>query len=276
VVAQLQAERDRITKNSNELGGLRSRLSLLDQRVSELEEEVRERPASAGASGEPERVKALEKRVQGLEDVAKKVRAGDTALREILDRQQKSVAHGGSALSEVAAGVDGLRESQERLFESLSSQETQLHELKKALDGRTEELGRVTKTLDLAMDEIARLRDVIETERTRGDTRQVVAPEGRPTEPFVSDPSPPPGPPQAAAPEPTSRDFAGDDDLEAIKGIGPKFEKALKDLGISTYAQIASWTEADVTEVAEKIGARPQRIHKDDWIAAAKKLTTRG
>jgi predicted flap endonuclease-1-like 5' DNA nuclease len=77
----------------------------------------------------------------------------------------------------------------------------------------------------------------------------------------------------ASAPPSTSGGAIGGDDLRRIRGIGPKFERALNDLGIRSYAQIASWTDDDVARMAEQLGTRVDRIQREGWVAAAKKLS---
>lgn len=62
------------------------------------------------------------------------------------------------------------------------------------------------------------------------------------------------------------------DDLKKIKGIGPKFEHALNERGIRSYAQIAAWTEQDVLEVAHSLKVHPSRIARDGWIETAREL----
>ncbi len=60
------------------------------------------------------------------------------------------------------------------------------------------------------------------------------------------------------------------DDLEGeIEGIGPVARRALAELGITTFRQVALWTPAD----AERIGAQlafPGRIEREDWIGQAR------
>ncbi len=65
---------------------------------------------------------------------------------------------------------------------------------------------------------------------------------------------------------------ATNDDLKTIRGIGPKYEKALRALGITTLRQIAEWSEADVATFANKLNLKPERIVRDDWVGRAKKL----
>jgi large subunit ribosomal protein L21 len=68
---------------------------------------------------------------------------------------------------------------------------------------------------------------------------------------------------------PTSATF-NLDDLQQIRGIGPAFERALHAHGVLTFAQIAAWTEHDISEVAKALGIKASRIHKADWVGSAK------
>jgi predicted flap endonuclease-1-like 5' DNA nuclease len=62
------------------------------------------------------------------------------------------------------------------------------------------------------------------------------------------------------------------DDLRAIYGIGPKFEKGLHAAGIHRYRQIAEWTNEDVDAIAATLGVKPARIRKAGWVESARKL----
>ncbi|MFV0301231.1 MAG: NADH:quinone oxidoreductase [Paracoccus sp. (in: a-proteobacteria)] len=66
------------------------------------------------------------------------------------------------------------------------------------------------------------------------------------------------------------------DDLKQIKGVGPKLEKLLHENGVTGFAQIAAWSEAQIDEFAEKIGSMGGRIRSDDWIAQARTLAGGG
>ncbi len=61
------------------------------------------------------------------------------------------------------------------------------------------------------------------------------------------------------------------DDLKRIKGIGPKNEDQLNELGIYSFAQIAAWTPANIDWVEDFLSF-PGRIEREDWIAQAAKL----
>jgi predicted flap endonuclease-1-like 5' DNA nuclease len=59
-------------------------------------------------------------------------------------------------------------------------------------------------------------------------------------------------------------------DLKKIKGIGPKYEGALRELGFDKCAQVAAWTEDDVAKVKAKL--RVQKARVETWIELAKEL----
>ena len=65
-------------------------------------------------------------------------------------------------------------------------------------------------------------------------------------------------------------DKAGDD-LKQLSGVGPALEKKLHEAGVTTFAQIAAWTEDDVAAMDEKLSFKG-RITREGWIEQAKKL----
>ncbi|WP_147105059.1 50S ribosomal protein L21 [Tateyamaria sp. syn59] len=65
-------------------------------------------------------------------------------------------------------------------------------------------------------------------------------------------------------------DAAGDD-LKQLSGVGPALEKKLHDAGVTTFAQIAAWTEEDVAAMDEKLSFKG-RIEREGWIDQAKEL----
>jgi predicted flap endonuclease-1-like 5' DNA nuclease len=84
--------------------------------------------------------------------------------------------------------------------------------------------------------------------------------------------------PKPAAPKPkvakpaAKAKVAVPDNLELLKGLGPKVNTMLKSLGVTSFAQVASWTTADVAEIDGKLGAFAGRISRDNWIDQAKYL----
>lgn len=76
-----------------------------------------------------------------------------------------------------------------------------------------------------------------------------------------------------AAPEPAPEPAVNAaDDLSRIKGLGPKLQALLPTLGITTYAQIAALTEADLAELDARLGAFAGRPAKDNWVEQARFL----
>jgi large subunit ribosomal protein L21 len=62
------------------------------------------------------------------------------------------------------------------------------------------------------------------------------------------------------------------DDLKQLSGVGPALEKKLNEAGVTTFAQIAAWTEADVADMDEKLSFKG-RIEREGWIEQAKDKT---
>ncbi|EGD57825.1 hypothetical protein Y88_3151 [Novosphingobium nitrogenifigens DSM 19370] len=96
-------------------------------------------------------------------------------------------------------------------------------------------------------------------------------------------PPPPPPPPVPVAPvaeQPAAPAAAAveapvaGDDLTRIKGVGPKLSRLLAELGVTSYAQIAAWTEADLAAIDARLGAFAGRPLRDNWIEQARLLTS--
>ena len=65
------------------------------------------------------------------------------------------------------------------------------------------------------------------------------------------------------------------DDLKLISGVGPKIEGTLHELGIFTFAQVASWKKAE-REWVDGYLSFHGRIERDDWVKQAKALAKGG
>lgn len=65
------------------------------------------------------------------------------------------------------------------------------------------------------------------------------------------------------------------DDLKLISGVGPKIEGTLHELGIYTFAQVASWKKAE-REWVDGYLSFHGRIERDDWVKQAKALAKGG
>jgi len=106
----------------------------------------------------------------------------------------------------------------------------------------------------------------------------------------VSEPAPATAPvaqaPKAEAPEveavedavrPESLSGArngGADDLKMIKGVGPKLEIMLNELGFYHFDQIAGWSAAEVAWVNDNLTGFKGRVSRDNWVEQARKLAS--
>ena len=81
------------------------------------------------------------------------------------------------------------------------------------------------------------------------------APEPEPVPEPTREPQPAPEPPPAPA--------AKADNLQLLKGVGPKMVALLNGLGVTRFQQIADWTDADVAAIDPQLGAFQGRIARD-------------
>lgn len=78
-------------------------------------------------------------------------------------------------------------------------------------------------------------------------------------------------PKKAPAKTAAAKPAAGADDLKQLSGVGPALEKKLHEAGVTSFAQIAAWTEADIAEMDEKLSFKG-RIEREGWVEQAGKL----
>lgn len=79
-------------------------------------------------------------------------------------------------------------------------------------------------------------------------------------------PAPQPAPAPAPAPEVTE---AKADNLQLLKGVGPKMVALLGGLGVTSFQQIANWTDADIARIDPQLGAFQGRIARDNIVDQA-------
>ncbi|WP_447758555.1 hypothetical protein [Sphingopyxis fribergensis] len=82
-----------------------------------------------------------------------------------------------------------------------------------------------------------------------------------PEEPTV--PPPPAAKPAPAAPK------TGADNLQLLKGVGPKLVVLLNGLGVTGFQQIADWTDADIARIDPQLGTFQGRIARDNIVDQA-------
>ena len=78
--------------------------------------------------------------------------------------------------------------------------------------------------------------------------------------------------PAKAAAAPKAEAAAGADDLKKLSGVGPALEKKLHEAGVTSFAQIAAWTEEDIAAMDEKLSFKG-RIQREGWVEQAQELS---
>ncbi|MCA1661364.1 MAG: hypothetical protein LC648_04065 [Novosphingobium sp.] len=76
------------------------------------------------------------------------------------------------------------------------------------------------------------------------------------------------------APPPIAVAAGEPDDLTRLKGVGPKLQAMLRDLGVTRFDQIAAWTPADIAAIDPHLGAFQGRIVRDGWTEQARYLAS--
>jgi predicted flap endonuclease-1-like 5' DNA nuclease len=65
------------------------------------------------------------------------------------------------------------------------------------------------------------------------------------------------------------------DDLTRMTGIGPKLSAALAELGVTSFAQIAAWTAADLAKMDAELSLKGRAV-REAWVSQAKRLAKGG
>jgi len=72
---------------------------------------------------------------------------------------------------------------------------------------------------------------------------------------------------------PPAPDTAPGEDLTRIKGLGPKIQVRLGELGVTRLAQIAAWDEAEIDRIDAQLERFQGRIRRDAWVEQARLLS---
>ena len=62
------------------------------------------------------------------------------------------------------------------------------------------------------------------------------------------------------------------DDLKKVYGIGPVLAKRLNKLGVTTFAQIARWSDDDIDAIEPRLGTIAGRIRREGWVSDSERL----
>ncbi len=219
-----------------------------------------------------------------------------SGLEEDLERKAGVLAEKNAEIERLSGELDarsGLEEDLERKAGVLAEKDREIEQLSARLDAcqadRTameEDLGRVRADLANSASRVAALEADLTTTTAAAPAAALVEdvvvieadPAASAAEEAVTAETP-------AGPEPTKEEglaaiaeiaerTAGagpraDDDLKKVRGIGPKLERTLKELGITSFRQIANFQSDDIALVTAALDAFKGRIERDDWMSSA-------
>ncbi len=210
-----------------------TRLDALDPRLTTLESSLRERIAQLETQ--------LESATQSLQKALEAPRAAPTEDTSELGTLKTAIA----TLRQSVGEHDRQFEARRARVESLETRVTAVEG-----DPRLVEVRRATESFDLRIVAVERAQEALRADvdaRLRAiESRLAEAPAKK-----------------AAAPEP---------EIRRIKGVGPKYEKALRELGITTIAQVAAMGDDDLARVASTLAVPVERIRKLGWPDLARAL----
>ena len=218
----------------------------LEDLESRLDEASRARQAQADNMAELE--KQLQKQTRAAadaEEAAQRFRAELLEANAQASRVPDDVSSENDALQAEVIKLEGMVRERTEQLNKLRWQQDMIEKQGGSSEGSDSKMLVVlNQQLQSAREENQRLKD-----RVRD---------------LESAPSPEPVPAPVAADEP--------DDLSSIKGIGPKLVKQLRKLGVTSFDQIATLSEADLDDEKHPLHGMKGRIIKDNWIEQAARL----
>ncbi len=258
-----------------------------------------------------EQIARLEATVIELEPLQLRLRERDADLERLRAGLQEQRERAEALAEQARQGARELAELRERLHERdreinalrVRAQDAaaRAEQVEQGRERHRQELAECSRMLASLENELAETRQRLQRQIERNRKQEVVhrsvvadlqrrlqeahgrlgsAPRGNPAPqtPAGAAAAPAQSPARNRTPPPAEPEAGGDrqsapvDDLKAIRGIGPKIERSLYEMGITRYEQIASWTDEDVARVAARLRAFPERIRWDRWIEQARAL----
>jgi len=278
---QLDQARSAVARQRHELDELRTRLEAKEERLDALLSELAAKGA-ASPDGVESQLQEMERRRDSLaEELRRRFAEADLTQAE----QTSRFASIEDRLDHIEEGTElsRVRMRLERVGHQLGTLETRVDQLaidQRELRDQLEERGAMSARVERleslfeelaeelrrdrdgdAIDEVrAQLDDMRALVLKTGDDervlRQRVEAQDRALDEIKGSIVPPP-----AGPPPDG------DDLTRIKGIGPKYARALYAIGVTRVAQIAAWADDDVHRAATQLGVKAGRVRA--WIRAA-------
>ncbi len=288
---QHETWRREIRRSEARAGNLKNQLAeafLVEERLRQELNEFEATVPREGPEPDPEKVEALKaelaRRDKKIETLKLQIKASEATLSS----EWQSLKALKSQLAERQERVSGKLRSSEETRQQLR---LQLRSMKRQGDQLRHELAASQKALaDERLETAAR---IVELEAKLEEQETVVALLSADEAPAAEVEVPDAAEPAAAEPaaqeqaEELAEEPAGEeppdkeppdeeppDDLQRIRGIGPVLHRKLNTAGVTSFRQIAAWTDDDIVEIAWQIGIGAGRVRKNGWVEAARELVS--
>ncbi len=290
VRAQLRGVEASRAEEQRRLAGLQAGVDSARQEANVRQKQLAE--TQAARDGAQKEAAAARAEVLMLSSQLKTAQASSDSLRGNSEAAQVARSHTEARLAETESGRDALRRELELVKaaqpSSAASDATRqrLDTLRATLQAAEAGWDSARAQAEMASQELhATRRQLAESEtdrealaarlveaqslllelRSKLDGQSELVPP-----PAVAEPPATPAPKRASPPRVPTDDVQ--DDLQRIRGIGPVLKQKLHEFGIYRYAQIASWTREDIQTMSERLPGFRNRIVRDRWTAAARRL----
>jgi predicted flap endonuclease-1-like 5' DNA nuclease len=280
VEVQSAASRSIAQRIESQANRAHTRLDALEPRVASNEANLKEALTRIEQAHEATR-QSLELRVTQVELVA---RPGAPPAQPAAPTPSAAAAEATELAAPLRTALATIRQElaeHERKFEArrarIESLESRLGILE--VDARLIELRRMTEGFDLRIARIERdhanaqadldgkVRGLIGEMEERIAARVLAAAEERAAQDRAAA--------EAAKQEPAKKEPApkkAESELKKIKGVSPKYQKALTELGITTVAAVAALADDDLARIAARLSMSVEKVKKLGWVETARAL----
>ena len=216
----------------SELDRARCEIERLASELVQAQDQLEHAQADGAQRGEI--VRALEAQLAERSEQLRKAQAERAPGQDKLRIAEAELALRSEQLRKLGAELAALEHQTRPLVAELATRQAELARLQAELDARAQRLAAREAELARRAEELTR----------------------REAEP-----------PPARAPSAEQGD-----DLTRIRGVGPAFARALRSAGVSRFAQLAAWTDADIERLAPGLKVTPSRIRSQEWVRGAAEL----
>ena len=267
--AELGQIRARLDDRNVEIVGLNDQLAETQGRMRALEAEIESRMA-AGPDFE-EQLGELRRQLDAAAARAGAAESGMEAATTDAGDARRDLAAAEVKAAAAAAELEAHHRGSEALEETLADRD-------RKVEGLETELADLHRSGNRTTTEDGGDREVAGADGDGGALQDETLPDAFPSQLAID------VPPESLRVEDARTRVAGiasrtrgdgpamDDDLTRIRGIGPKISAMLADLDITSFRQIANFTDADVDVVSTALESFPDRIRRDDWMTSARML----